>query len=58
MILGKGFIEKKTDIATSFAAFDYDIETKDIYEIVDYRNQDGQGFKNAINILMNIKNEA
>ena len=58
LILGKGFVEKKMDNSTSFAEFDYDIETKDIYEIIDYRNSDRPFFVKAINTLMNRKNEA
>lgn len=54
LILGEGFVETKSEDKISFASFgDNDIESRNIYEIVDYRKEGGiEGFKGAIKTLM------
>ena len=54
LILGKGFVKKKEENETPFAQFDYDIEARGLYEIIDYRDAkpSEQSFEEAIKILM------
>lgn len=58
LILGKGFVRKKRTEKSTFANFDYeykeDLESKSIYEIVDYREEqeDDGSFGKAIRDLM------
>ena len=56
LILGNGFVNKKVDIEIAFAQFEYDIETKEMYEIIDHRREANskQTFESAIKKLMNI----
>jgi 5-methylcytosine-specific restriction protein B len=65
LVLGGGFIKKVTpdQKADLFAAFDYDdindFESKETYEIIDYRDSNSikeskADFKSAIKLLMNI----
>jgi 5-methylcytosine-specific restriction protein B len=65
LVLGGGFIKKVTpdQKADLFAAFDYDdindYESKETYEIIDYRDSNSikeskADFKSAIKLLMNI----
>jgi 5-methylcytosine-specific restriction protein B len=65
LVLGGGFVKKVTpnQKADLFAAFDYDdindFESKETYEIVDYRDNNSvkgakADFKTAIKLLMNI----
>ena len=53
LILGQGFVkQREAENDTIFAKFDYDIETREVYEIIDHRgNHDN--FKAAIKQLMN-----
>lgn len=56
LILGSGFVNKKDDNEIVFAQFDYDIETREMYEIIDHRKNPNaqQTFEYAIQKLMNI----
>jgi hypothetical protein len=56
LILGNGFVNKKVDTEIAFAQFEYDIETKEMYEIIDHRREANskQTFESAIKKLMNI----
>ena len=53
LILGQGFVKKQeAENETIFAKFDYDIETREVYEIVDHR-VNPENFKAAIQQLIN-----
>jgi 5-methylcytosine-specific restriction protein B len=58
LVLGKGFVEKKTIESNLFADFEYDykseLEERPVYEIIDYRlNPTDRGtFQEAIGVLM------
>ncbi|PWK28218.1 5-methylcytosine-specific restriction protein B [Arcicella aurantiaca] len=53
LILGQGFVKlMEAENETIFAKFDYDIETRDVYEIIDHRGNHNT-FKVAIKQLMN-----
>lgn len=56
LILGSGFVKKKYDDEIMFAKFEYDIETKEMYEIINHRRDPNskQTFEEAIKILMNV----
>lgn len=59
LVLGKGFIRLKQSESALFADFSYeykeDLESRTVYEIIDYRNGDidTEGFGKAISALMN-----
>ncbi len=59
LVLGKGFIRLKPNEPALFADFSYeykeDLESRSVYEIIDYRNGkvDLEGFREAIVALMN-----
>lgn len=59
LVLGKGFIRLKKSESALFADFSYeykeDLESRTVYEIIDYRNGkvDVEGFREAIVALMN-----
>lgn len=58
LVIGKGFVRLKKEEDNVFADFDYDyvddLESKPIYEIIDYRTnqEDGLSFEKAIHDLM------
>lgn len=54
LILGEGFVQTKSEDKIAFASFGDDvIESRNIYEIVDYRKEGGiEGFRKAIKTLM------
>src|SRR5690606_31844674 len=58
LVLGKGFVRLKQEGGNVFADFDYDyvddLESKPIYEIIDYRknHKDGLSFEKALQDLM------
>jgi 5-methylcytosine-specific restriction protein B len=56
LILGSGFVKKKDDNEITFAKFEYDIETREMYEIINHRREPNlkQTFEEAIKILMNV----
>lgn len=56
LILGSGFVKKKDDNEITFAKFAYDIETREMYEIINHRRESNskQTFEEAIKILMNV----
>jgi 5-methylcytosine-specific restriction enzyme B len=56
LILGSGFVKKKDDNEITFAKFEYDIETREMYVIINHRREPNskQTFEEAIEILMNV----
>lgn len=57
LVLGKGFVRLKETETKIFADFSYDykedLESRAVYEIIDYRNDNKEAFGNAIAFLMN-----